>query len=74
VREATGALAVPAAAVLRGEGGDLVWRVRDGRAERVPVRLGVHGRDLVQVVSGLRAGDRVVVRDADLVTEGQRLP
>jgi HlyD family secretion protein len=74
VREATATLAVPAAAVLRVDGSDVVWVERDGRAERADVRLGVQGPDLVQVLTGLRAGDRVVVRGADLVVEGQRLP
>lgn len=73
VREVTGALAVPAAAVLRHEGTDVVWTVRDGEATRIEVTLGVQGPDLVQVVAGLRPGDRIVVRGADLVTVGQRL-
>lgn len=74
VREATATLAVPAAAVLRVDGSDVVWVERDGRAERAEVRLGVQGPDLVQVLTGLRAGERVVVRGADQVVEGQRLP
>lgn len=74
VREARAALAVPAAAVLRIDGSDVVWVVRDGRASRTTVRLGVQGRDLVEIEDGLTVGDRVVVRGADLVTEGQQLP
>lgn len=73
VREVTDAIAVPAAAVLRFDGIDVVWTVRDGEATRIPVTVGVQGPDLVQVVSGLRAGDRIVVRGADLVTVGQQL-
>jgi multidrug efflux pump subunit AcrA (membrane-fusion protein) len=73
VREATAAVAVPAGAVLRLDGVDVVWTVRDGRAVRTPVTVGVQGPDLVQVVAGLRPGDRIVVRGADLVSEGQRL-
>ncbi len=74
VREATDAVAVPAAAVLSTDGGDTVWAVRDGRAERVPVTVGVQGQDLVEIVSGIPAGQSVVVRGADQVRVGQRLP
>lgn len=74
VRQAEDAVAVPAAAVLRIDGADTVWVVRDGRAERTLVTVGAQGPDLVEIRSGLRVGDRVVVRGADLVTEGQQLP
>jgi HlyD family secretion protein len=74
VREATGTLAVPAAAVLRVDGTDVVWLARDGRAERVEVRVGVQGQDLVQILAGLEIDDRIVVRGADQVVQGQRLP
>lgn len=74
VREARDAVTVPAAAVVRADGHDAVWVVRDGKAVRVPVTLGVQGPDRVQVVSGLATGDRVVVRGADRVRAGQDLP
>lgn len=74
VAEATGALAVPASAILRLDGQDVVWAVRDGRATRTEVTLGVQGPELVEVSSGLRAGDRIVVSGADRVSEGEQLP
>ena len=74
VREAAGTVAVPAAAVFTAEGQDSVWAVRDGRATRVPVTVGVPGQDLVQIVTGLRAGDRIVVRGTDQVRAGVELP
>nr|WP_255609080.1 efflux RND transporter periplasmic adaptor subunit [Micromonospora sp. PLK6-60] len=73
VREAADAVAVPASAVFSADGGDAVWLLRDGRADRVPVTVGVQGPDLVQIVSGVRAGDRIVVRGADRVRVGQEL-
>jgi HlyD family secretion protein len=73
VREATDVVAVPVAAVLRVDDADTVWVVRDGRAVRTLVTVGAQGLDLVEIRSGLRAGDRVVVRGADLVVEGQQV-
>ena len=74
VREAHDAVTVPAAAVVRADGRDAVWVVRDGKASRVVVTLGVQGPDKVQVVSGVVPGDRVVVKGADRVKPGQTVP
>lgn len=71
VRTAEDAVAVPSAAVVRDEGRDAVFVVEDGRAVRREVRLGALGEDLVEVVSGLTPGARVVVRDADRLSDGQ---
>jgi HlyD family secretion protein len=73
VRSASGAVVVPAAAVFNANGRDTVWVVRSGRAEQVPVTLGVSGADLVQVVNGVGEGDRIVVRGTDQVKVGQKL-
>lgn len=74
VRESTGVVTVPAAAVIADNGRDAVWRIRAGRAELTPVELGVSGADLVEVRSGLVAGDRIVVAGADQVKPGQKVP
>jgi HlyD family secretion protein len=74
VRSATGAVVVPAAAVFNAEGRDAVWVVRDGKAQRAAVTIGVAGQDLVQVVGGLAEGERIVVRGADQVRAGQQVP
>lgn len=74
VRTAEGALTVPAAALVRDGDADSVWVDRDGRARRVRVTLGPQGEDRVAVATGLSDGDRVVVRGADTLREGQQLP
>jgi RND family efflux transporter MFP subunit len=75
VREASSAVAVPAAAVFRTEGQDMVWvRRTDGQAERRPVTIGVSGTDLIQITNGLNPGDRIVIHGADLVRVGDKLP
>ena len=46
----------------------------DGRARRGLVTVGTQGEDVVAITGGLREGERVVVRGADQVREGQELP
>ncbi|MET8154462.1 HlyD family efflux transporter periplasmic adaptor subunit [Actinoplanes sp. NPDC005259] len=74
VREAADAVTVPASSIVSSGGRDTVWAVRGGRAERVPVTLGVQGEDVVQVVSGIDAGQQLVVGGADQVSAGQTVP
>ena len=74
VNQAVDAVTVPASAVVNANGRDTVWAVRDGKAERVPVTLGVQGEDVVQVTAGLADGQRIVVSGADQVKPDQQLP
>ncbi|HEU4347571.1 MAG TPA: efflux RND transporter periplasmic adaptor subunit [Actinoplanes sp.] len=74
VREATDAVTVPASAIVNADGRDTVWAVRGGKAQRVPVTLGVQGEDVVQVTAGLDPGQRIVISGADQVSAGQELP
>jgi HlyD family secretion protein len=73
VRSADDVVVVPAASVFNADGRDQVWVVRNGKAERMAVTVGVAGTDLVQITSGVSEGDRVVVRGADQVRAGQKL-
>lgn len=73
VRQANDAVTVPAAAVFSAEGRDAVWVVRNGRAERTDVTVGVQGQGAVQIVSGVRPGQQVVVRGTDQVRQGQQV-
>lgn len=73
VRTAHDAVAVPAAAVFRDGRRDAVWVVQSGVASKRLVRVGAEGKDQVQIVEGLKDGDRIVVRGADRVHEGQKL-
>ena len=74
VRTAMDAVTVPASAVVRDGDRDAVW-VQDGRlARRRIVTVGTQGEDAVEIRAGVRVGERVVVRGADRVQEGQELP
>ncbi len=69
-----GAIAVPAAAVKRVGSQRGVWRLHEGRAAFKPVAVGTQTLDgLVQVVSGLGAGESVIVHSSRPLEEGMRV-
>jgi RND family efflux transporter MFP subunit len=73
VGEIEGALVVPPAALVR-EGGDpnvaSAFVVREGKAEKVDVALGVEAPDGIQVTRGLAAGDVVVLDPPTTLASG----
>jgi HlyD family secretion protein len=75
VREAAGAITVPAASVFSDGGVDTVWvKGSDGKAVKRRVEVGVAGREALEITIGLTEGDWIVVRGADKVTDGAQLP
>ena len=74
VRESPAAVAAPASAIVSSGRDSVVWVDRNGTAERRVVKLGAQGEAVVEVLNGLTVGDRVVVKGADSVRQGQELP
>jgi HlyD family secretion protein len=74
VRTAESAVAVPASAVFTSDLGETVWVLREGRAQRQRVEVGVQGEDLVEIRSGVAPGDRVVTAGTDRVSADQEVP
>ncbi len=69
-----GAVTVPTAAVQRGAPGTYVYLVKpDGTVTVRKVKTGVTDGDREQIVSGLAAGDKVVVDGTDRLREGARV-
>jgi multidrug efflux pump subunit AcrA (membrane-fusion protein) len=66
-------LLVPRRALRSDAGQDVVFVVRDGLAERRPVRIGTSEGDHVEIQSGLNAGDRIVVEAPDNLTDKTRV-
>ena len=58
-------LSVRAGSFIDESGGQYAYVVRDGVAVRTPVRLGARSVDRVEILSGLKPGDRVVVSGAE---------
>jgi len=55
------------------QGGTQAYVIRDGLAEKVPVKLGARSLDKVEVLSGLKPGDVVVVSGADAFNGAPRV-
>lgn len=55
------ALLIPARGVVKTKDSAFVWVARDGKAQRVEVRLGFNRTRLIQIVDGLNDGDQVIV-------------
>jgi HlyD family secretion protein len=73
VWEAPRVLTIPAGALLRTDAAWAVYAVRDGRAARVPVRIGHLGAGAAEVLGGLTRGDSVIVFAPDALEEGARV-
>lgn len=65
-------VAVPAGAMVR-EGGAAVFRIDEGRARRVAVTAGEAFGDWVEIRSGVRPGERVVLRPPAALRDGSRV-
>lgn len=64
------AIVVPEDAVQPLRSANVVWAVVDGKASRRVVQLGVRSAGLVEVLSGVQAGDTVVVGGLERMGEG----
>lgn len=67
-------LSVPVTAVSTGADGTTVMRVdAEGRVSRTRVETGIRDSGLVEIVSGLAGGDRVVTKAGAFVRDGDRV-
>jgi membrane fusion protein (multidrug efflux system) len=64
------AVVVPEDAILPLQGSTFVWIVRDNKASRRQVGLGIRTTGFVEVRSGVDAGDQVVVGGLERLSEG----
>src|SRR5262249_32134875 len=67
------AVGVPAAAVIQSTAGNSVAVVSDGRVELSPVGVGLTNGDDVELRDGLATGQRVVVRAAAFLRNGDEV-
>ncbi|HVR82328.1 MAG TPA: efflux RND transporter periplasmic adaptor subunit [Luteimonas sp.] len=70
-RAARNAIAIPELALQQSGSQASVFRVgADGKVSQVPVTIGVRRRGQVEIVSGLKAGDRIVVEGTVKLRDG----
>lgn len=74
VRSAPDALSVASSALVGRGAGQAVYVIEGDRVRLRPIRLAASGEERVAVAEGLQAGERVVVRGAERLHDGQRYP
>jgi membrane fusion protein (multidrug efflux system) len=67
------AVVVPEDAVQPLRTANVVWAVVDGKASRREVQLGARSRGVVEVLSGVNAGEQVVVGGLERMAEGMKV-
>ena len=67
------ALSVPSSALIINGQTTSVWVLMNGSAHLKRITLGAQGDATVQVLSGLSAGQRIVVSGADKVSDGEQI-
>ena len=73
VKVANSGVTIPKSAVHQRDGRDIVWVVRDGRAERRAVTVAETHGDEVTVSAGLNGGEKIAIEGADNLAEGARV-
>ncbi len=64
------ALVVPVNAIQKAENGDYLFISENGKAKRVNIQTGKISEGKAEILSGLKAGDKVVVAGTDGLSEG----
>jgi membrane fusion protein (multidrug efflux system) len=64
------AIQIPIDAVSRLEDSQYVYIVREGKAQRVPVEIGVRAESRVEITKGLNGSEQVIISGKDLVHDG----
>jgi RND family efflux transporter MFP subunit len=71
VESKQGALVVPEGAVQASERGFIAYTVEDGKARVRPIEIGLRtGTGIVEIVTGLKAGETVVLEGSDRIGDG----
>lgn len=66
-------IALPLSAITTAEGKTVARKVEDGVVRLVPVETGIQDGQVIEIVSGLAAGDEVVAKAGAYVRDGDRV-
>lgn len=64
------ALVVPVNAIQKAEGGDYLFISENGKAKRVNIQAGKISEGKAEILTGIKAGDKVVIAGTDGLSEG----
>jgi HlyD family secretion protein len=73
IEEKPDVLLVPRGPFFDSDGGRFAWIVRDGLAERRPIRTGAVSLTAVEVVDGLQPGQQIVISDTEDFRDAERI-
>jgi len=65
--------AVHGAAIIRRNNVSVVFRVNEGRLIESPVTTGIHIGDMIEIVNGVKSGDKVAVGSQKNLRDGMRI-
>jgi len=65
--------AISQSALVNRKGQESVFLVQGNRATETPVRLGAAMGDMLEVLEGVKAGDRVVLNPSDRLRHGSKI-
>lgn len=71
--EKKNAIVLPIKAVHQSENGEYVFVAKNNIAKRVPIKIGSSYQGNVEVISGVKVGDQVVVEGTENIEEGDQL-
>ncbi len=66
-------LAVNQSALVKGNSGSFVFLLLEKRVRETPVQLGIKLGDMMEIISGLKQGDRVVIKPPKALRDGSRI-
>lgn len=67
------AVVVPKEAVIRQGGQAYVFVIKDSSAEKREVQVGMDDGEMIEIVSGLKSGEQVVIKGQAYLKEGQEV-
>lgn len=67
------ALMVPEKTLIHRSGETFVYRIQDDTAEKVVVTTGLESSGMIEILTGLEAGDSVVIEGASLLSPGSKV-
>jgi HlyD family secretion protein len=73
ITDQTTAIALPREAVFTLDGDDKTFIIKNGRAVLTSVDIGLEGEDYIEVLTGVKAGDTVIVNPPKEVTAGVKV-